>query len=349
MRKAFAILALLAAALLGAPAAALAASTPTLELASWVRSSTDLAVSQIAIAGPENVYSLEPLGPRLPTGEVLALVRTEAVRDDWRDDHQFQSWDAHMLLDCQGGRVRVLRSASYPERDRIGPARADERGDAWFTPEASAPAATLLAAACDPAFSWPLRASPAAAPAKASPLGGPSMLQTAAASSPAREAITPVLIQTAFEVARAPVVRLADVQTSGPVLSAPVDTVETPPKVVTAVARAIAPVMARLEKAAAPNVSQFASNAAAEDANAPVQKASFTPGPALEAASAWPEEAAPARRPAVLTAAAAVTKTWKRLAGAGRSWLVRRVEVAFRQGEAPAQSERGPATQARTS
>src|SRR5438552_5638349 len=134
MRRAFAMLALLVSALWAAPA--LAAPSPTPDLAVWVRSNTDLAVSQIAIAGPENVYSLEPLGPRLPTGEVLALVRTEAVSAEWRDAHQFQSWDAHLLLDCQGGRVRVLRSARYPGRDRQGPAKADERGGDWFSPQA---------------------------------------------------------------------------------------------------------------------------------------------------------------------------------------------------------------------
>jgi hypothetical protein len=162
MRKVFAMLALLVSALWAAPT--LAAPSTTLDLAAWVKSNTDLAMSQIAIAGPENVYSLEPLGPRLPTGEVLALVRTEAVSTDWRGAHQFQSWDAHLLFDCQGGRVRVLRSASYQDHDRRGAAKADERGGDWFKPEAHAPAATLLAAACNADFDWPLRANPAIAP-----------------------------------------------------------------------------------------------------------------------------------------------------------------------------------------
>src|ERR1700754_3277667 len=113
MRKAFAMLALLLSALWAAPA--LTAPSPTLELAAWVRSNTDLSVSQIAITGPDNVYSFEQLGPRLPTGEILALVRTEAVSPNWGDTHPFQSWDAHMLLDCGNGRVRVLRSTSYAE------------------------------------------------------------------------------------------------------------------------------------------------------------------------------------------------------------------------------------------
>lgn len=157
MRIAIAMIVWLAAALCSAPA--LAASPQAVDLAAWVSSNTDLPPAQVAIAGPEVVYSLEPLGPRLPTGEVLALVRTEAVSPDWRATHQFQSWDAHLLFDCPGGRVRVLRSASYAERDRRGIARADKRGDEWFSPTTDTPAATLLAAACDASFEWPLRAA----------------------------------------------------------------------------------------------------------------------------------------------------------------------------------------------
>src|SRR6516165_4135595 len=169
MRRAIALLVGLVAVLWVAPAFAEASSAaPSLDLAAWVSQNTDMPSAQVAIAGPDNVYSVEPLGPRLPTGEVLALVRTEAVSADWRVAHRFQSWDAHMLFDCRGGRVRVLRSASYSERNRGGLANPDKRGDEWFTPDASAPAAKLLAAACDAKFAWPLRGgvgSSVAAPA----------------------------------------------------------------------------------------------------------------------------------------------------------------------------------------
>lgn len=319
MRKAFAIFALLVSALVGAPA--LAAAPPTLELAAWVRSNTDLAVSQIAIAGPENVYSLEQLGPRLPTGEVLALVRTEAVSDEWRDAHQFQSWDAHMLMDCQGRRVRVLRSASYAERDRVGPAKADERGDAWFEPQAQTPAATLLAAACDPDFSWPLRGSPASAPSKATPLGGPSMLQTASAGSGARraDATAPLLVQTAVEVARAPVVRLADVQPRLVLAAVEIaPTVETPRPKAVAAARDVAPSPARTQPIAP-----------AEPQSRLLQKASFTAGPILPEPSSAAQTLDERPHAGVLATAAAATRACRRLAGAGRSWLWRRVEVAL--------------------
>jgi len=345
MRKAFAIFTLLAAAFFGAPA--FAESSPTLALAAWVRSNTDLPVSQVAIAGPENVYSVEQLGPRLPTGEVLALVRTEAVSDAWRDAHQFQSWDAHMLLDCQGGRVRVLRSASYPERDRVGPAKADERGDAWFAPQAETPAATLLAAACDPNFSWPLRGSPASGPTKATPLGGPSMLQTASAGPTSRavRATTPVLLQTAVQIARAPSVLLDDVQPLHlAALVGSTGAVKKQPAVVTAAARLFAPAPARVRQAASPDMAQFASDTAAEGVRLPLQNASFVPEPSLqittsarEPAKAW---SAP-RRAGVFATAAAATRTWRRLAIAGRSWIVRRIEVAIRQDDGRSRAESG--------
>ena len=344
MRKAFAIFTLLAAALLGAPA--FAESSPTFELAAWVRSNTDLAVSQVAIAGPENVYSVEQLGPRLPTGEVLALVRTEAVSDAWRDAHQFQSWDAHMLFDCQGGRVRVLRSASYRDRDRVGPIKADDRGDAAFEPEAGTPAATLLAAACDANFNWPLRGSPASGPTKATPLGGPSMLQTASTGANSRitRATTPVLLQTAVQVVRAPSVLLDDakplhlatlVETSGS---------RKQSKVVTAAARLFAPAPARARQAASPDMAQFASDTAAEGVRLPLQKVSFVSEPSLQIAmpERAPAQASPApRRAGVFATAAAATRTWRRLAVASRGWLVRRVEVAFRRDDGRSHAEPG--------
>lgn len=341
MRKAFAIFTLLAAALLGAPA--FAESSPSLELAAWVRSNTDLAVSQVAIAGPENVYSVEQLGPRLPTGEVLALVRTEAVSDAWRDAHQFQSWDAHMLFDCQGGRVRVLRSASYRDRDRVGPLKADDRGDAAFEPEAGTPAATLLAAACDDNFSWPLRGAPASGPTKAMPLGGPSMLQTA--SSRGARATTPVVLQTAVQVARAPSVLLGDVQPLH--LAALVETSgvsTTQPPVASAAARAFAAVPTQVRRPASPDMARFASDTAAEGVRLPLQRVSFVSAPSLQIATPAraPAEASPEpRRAGMFAAAATATRTWRRLVVTGRNWLVRRVEVAFRLDDGRSRAEPG--------
>ncbi|CAN7295849.1 hypothetical protein LJR219_001452 [Phenylobacterium sp. LjRoot219] len=153
-------LAMLAAALFGGPAMAAPAG---LELAQWVTAHTDLPATQVAIAGPDNVYSIEPLGPPAATGEVIARVRTEAVDADWRAAHKFQSWEAHALFDCDGKRVRIVRSASYSERNLRGEAKADDVGGSWFAPKPSEPAATLLAAACDRDFAWPLRATAAAA------------------------------------------------------------------------------------------------------------------------------------------------------------------------------------------
>lgn len=183
MRRLIAMLVWLGAALWAAPA--LAGAPTGVALAAWVNANTDLAVSQVAIAGPDNVYSLEPLGPRLPTGEVLALVRTEAVSAEWGAEHQFQSWDAHMLFDCQGGRARVLRSASYAEHNRGGAAKPDDSGDAWFSAVAGTQAAKLLAAACDPRFDWPLRGA-SAAPSTGTT--GSARVVQAAAAKPAAPA-----------------------------------------------------------------------------------------------------------------------------------------------------------------
>jgi hypothetical protein len=154
-------IAALAAALVAGPALA---STPGTELASWVSQHTDMPVAQVAIAGPDIVYGLEPLTPRLPTGEVIALVRTEAVGTTHISDRGYQSWDAHVLFDCNGGRMRVIRSATYREANRQGTATAETPRDAWLTPERGQPAAQLLHAACDASFDWPLRGAPAAAP-----------------------------------------------------------------------------------------------------------------------------------------------------------------------------------------
>jgi len=314
MRKALTIFVVVAAALWAAPA--VAASSPTVDQAGWVKANTDLVVSQVAIAGPENVYSLEPIGPRLPTGEVLALVRTEAVSADWRAAHRFQSWDAHLLFDCQGGRVRVLRSASYLERDRQGPAKADERGDGWFTPEAETPAASLLAAACDAKFKWPLRESAA----------------TPTAQPAAPEIATPA-IQTASLAA--PVV----VESKAPVHVA-----------VASARRKAASPQPRLEQAASPDMPQFASSAADRQPTIqPIQKASFTRGVALRDYSSEPAQAVAApKRDGFFATARATSRTCRRLAGAGRGWLVRRVEVVFR-GRETAPRDSGLSRQVRLS
>jgi len=144
----------LAAALVAAPA--LAAPAPP-DLAAWLAANTDLPAAQIAIAGPTHVYSLEPLGARTPAGEVIALVRTEPLAGDWGAAHGFQSWDAHLLFDCAGRRLRQIRGATYPERNRRGPPKPEPVPEGWTSPQPDEPAAQLLAAACDPAFAWALR------------------------------------------------------------------------------------------------------------------------------------------------------------------------------------------------
>lgn len=147
----------IALALVLAAAPALAAPPAGPDLARWLAANTDIPASQVAIAGPELVYSLEPLGPRTSTGEVLALVRTEPLAADWAAAHGFQSWEAHLLIDCFRGRLRQIRSATYPEPNRKGPPTAEAAPVDWTTPEPTQPATQLIAAACDPAFAWPLR------------------------------------------------------------------------------------------------------------------------------------------------------------------------------------------------
>lgn len=158
--------ALLAALLPGVALAGLPAGSA---LALWVSQTTDLKPAQIAIVGPENVYSLEPLGPPSPTGEVIALVRTEAYDKGWAAAHGFQSWDANLLIDCKRSRLKVIRSASYPQRNRQGHAVAGSPDADWSTPKPGEPESKLVAAACDPSFSWPLRGIPL--PVKASSPG----------------------------------------------------------------------------------------------------------------------------------------------------------------------------------
>lgn len=148
----------LAAGFVAAPAAA-ALSKP--EVAAWLAANTDMTAAQVVIAGPDSVYSLEPLGPPTSAGEVVVLVRAETIA---RDTNRFASWDAHLLFDCFGGRVRAIRSAAYPRPNRKGAPKAEAASDDWTKPQAPEPAAQLLAAACDPAFAWPLRTAEAPAP-----------------------------------------------------------------------------------------------------------------------------------------------------------------------------------------
>jgi len=178
------------------PGAALAGPPAGSALAAWVSQTTDLMPSQIAVVGPENVYSLEPLGPPSPTGEVIVLVRTEAYDNGWGRAHGFQSWEANLLIDCKRSRLKVIRSASYPDRNRQGrPVVASPDAD-WSTPKPSEPDSRLVAAACDPAFAWPLRGVPLPAkvstprksidPAAASPL--PQVVELPPLPQPAEKA-----------------------------------------------------------------------------------------------------------------------------------------------------------------
>jgi hypothetical protein len=294
MRKAIAMVVWLVAALWVAPA--LAATPSTVGLAAWVTSNTDLQASQVAIAGPDNVYSVEPLGPRLPTGEVLALVRTEAVSSDWSAEHQFQSWDAHLLFDCQGGRVRVLRSTSYADRDRQGFVKADARGDGWFAPAAQTPAATLLAAACDASFKWPLRAADAAPPKAEAPPVQIRGLQMAKASRQEQPGAQVAIVRAPAAAAKAEAVAVVN----------PLP----------------APVEAMPETVAPRPLPQFASLAVATADSRPLLKANFTPTRPTQALSApvQAESQALAARPSVLA-------TCKRVAEAARSWVWARMEV----------------------
>src|SRR5690242_7104782 len=107
-------------------AAAVQAPPPAApDLAGWLAQHSDVPPRQVAIVGADHVYSVEPLGPRTAAGEVIALVRTEPTSDAWGAGRRFQSWDAHLLFDCARRRVRVIRSATYPQRNRGGTAASE--------------------------------------------------------------------------------------------------------------------------------------------------------------------------------------------------------------------------------
>lgn len=336
MRKTLAMFALLLAGFWSATAAA--AASPMSNLAAWVSRNTDLAVSQIAITGPENIYSLEPLGPRLPTGEVLALVRTEAVSTEWRAAHRFQSWDAHMLFDCRGGRARLLRSASYLERDRGGPAKEGDSEAAWFSPEANSAVATLLAAACDPSFAWPLRdtsagpsklmpnresravqPSPAGEGASASPPNGPARAGGALRVAPAvSEPVTnggrlPLILVVAGDSGRLHRKPRALRASPAPSLDP-------------------APVGTEFEEATPVDLTQVAFLSRDELKGPPLQKVSFATGPrpATPAPiSKTPVTVVDGLHTPVLAATGTGSAAFRRRADAGRGGFWRRIEVAW--------------------
>lgn len=145
-----------------APAAATAeVQGAAADIAPWLAANTDMRAAQVVIAGPELVYSLEPVGPRTPAGEIIALVRAEALSTSWNSEHGFQSWDGHVLFDCSNGRFQQIRSATYAKLNRQGAPRAETPREGWISPAPGQPSMQLLAAACDVNFAWPLRARPA--------------------------------------------------------------------------------------------------------------------------------------------------------------------------------------------
>jgi len=162
------------AATLAVASAAAAPATP--EIAAWLAANTDMRAAQVVIAGPDHVYTLEPLSPPTSAGEVIVLVRTEAIGKDWSAANGSASWDAHLLFDCRNDRMREIRSAAYPGRNRQGSPKIEDARDGWTKPDAPEPAARLLAAACDPDFAWPLRTATTAARTPTPPPSLPSPL-----------------------------------------------------------------------------------------------------------------------------------------------------------------------------
>ncbi len=158
--------------MLAAPVAGAAGPLEAPDLPVWLTRTTDLDRSQVALVSADSVYSIEPLGERLPTGEIIVLVRTEPLGDDWGATHGFQSWDANLLIDCAQRRLRVIRSATYPKRNRGGAPAPEPQDYAARKPLATEPAAKLLAAACDANFAWPLREPPRARTYAMAMLGG---------------------------------------------------------------------------------------------------------------------------------------------------------------------------------
>jgi hypothetical protein len=189
-------LAVLAAALVAAPALAAApapaasalAAGPAPDPVAWVTQGTDLQPAEVVMAGPQIAYSLELLGPRLPTGEAVGYVRAETAADVGAP-HGVRSWDAHVLFDCKAGRFRVMRSTGYPAPNRRGQALGEAHDEeTWISPARGDASARWLAAACDPAFAWPLRTRAAIAAPPPAPVQAAREGQAAAAPAPLAEA-----------------------------------------------------------------------------------------------------------------------------------------------------------------
>lgn len=287
---------MLAAALFGGPALAAAPEQESagLQLAAWVAETTDMPAAQIAMVGPQNVYSLEPLGPPAATGAVIARVRTEAVDDRWSAAHDFQSWEAHALFDCVGKRMRIIRSASYAEPNLKGEAKVDDLGGAWFAPKPAEPAAVLLAAACDRNFTWPLRA--AAQP----PAQDPAPLVKAKVEAPEPVA-APARAEPAPSTKPAPIPQ-----------TAPPRRIEVATNAASLPATGPSPVWPVYDEAAG------------------VQKASFTAS-TREPVDAQASQAVPRGRLAKLTAApTSAVAAVRRWAGAGEGFVSRRASSVRR-------------------
>jgi hypothetical protein len=271
-----------------APAAPAPASAPMTksQLAAWLAKNTDLAEAQVAIAGARNVYSVEPLGPRMATGEVMALVRTEVVAADWGTAHGFRSWDAHILFDCSNGRMRVLRSTSYSDLNRKGTATSENANAEWFAPKPEEPAARLIAAACDPGFAWPLRVNAVVDPAQQPQDTKPATEVAAAppvAPAPAPRSAKPEVVAAAAAPAQPPQIAkpATEVAAAAPVAPAPAPRSAKPEVVAAAAAPAQPPQIVKPATevaAAAPAVPAPAPRSAKLDAvAAPVAPAQPSP------------------------------------------------------------------------
>lgn len=227
------------AALAVTPALALESERP--DITRWVSDNTDMPAAQVAIAGPENIYSVERLGSAAPTGEVIALVRAENLKASWAGPQGFGSWDAHILFDCKAERMRVIRSASYPEPNRQGEPKADTRLSDWLSPRPDEPGARLLAAACDAAFAWPLRAPRAIAKVAGSkpPIieeAEPRRPAAVAPAEPSNERAPPAPAADDAAAAAKPAVELASLPIEQPITPA---TLESPEPVELAAAETL--------------------------------------------------------------------------------------------------------------
>jgi hypothetical protein len=238
-----------------------------------------------------------------------------------------------MLFDCAGGRVRVLRSASYAERDRRGAARADDVGGAWFSAEADTPAATLLAAACDPAFRWPLRGASEVSP---SPKLEGAMLRTSATGSvaPIERAVNLVQVPPPAD-APSPI----DVQPLA-VSAAPEPIEKVSPPAFAGVERKAADTMAW------PTVRRTAIAQAPAGAGF-LQKARYVPDSpeTLASSSAHTATVAP-RAGGLITTTGSAMRAGLRWAVAGPGWLARRMERVFHNGPILPHGQLGPIRQA---